>query len=451
MKDTPVFAKNLKKQGLTLLADPQQDGVFINTAAFAPAVSTLPPVYRWHISKNNVLKESGVTETLDEATALTDFITAKTVNEVTICENILIFKAETGYKWSIVSNSEALFNSLAVFADRETALLDAFASLDLVRDAKRYYKSGDEFNANFTFLLRNESNRFVAQYPHVFAKEKERSKALKNAQNLLKNAEKPLQIQAEPPRYIWTLSNEKEAVLQSFSYFDTEEKAFVDFDLTLHLAGKIAHCKIKNNRVNSSKSNSYTFDVLRNGQPCATSTASFDSLDDCGKAMGRMIQQIANHRYIVQAREYPDRYKFQYFALPTDAEPLFISEKDFGSAAEATDGFTHFVQNLHTKSLKDNGLHTRDGARAAQVSGVSERALSFVEDVKKLRNTEGSLDSAVQKSARSMQGPYVYRMLDKDTPLAFAMDKKVARWMSVIQFLRLLLSNSISYVSIIPI
>lgn len=434
LENTDFFTKNLENEGLTLLADPQQAGVYVNVAAFAPIVSTLPPVYRWHILNNNVLKESGVKEMPSEATALSDFITAKTVKEETICENIRIFPTETGFKWSIVANDVVLLNSLAAFADRETALLEAFASLDLVRDVKRYFKSGDEFNANFTFLLRDASNRFVAQHPNVFSKEKERAKSLKNVQNLLKNAEKPLKIQAEPPRYIWTLTNINEPqqaeTLKSFSYFDNEANALTNFNLMLHLAAKKAAYQI----INNSESTIYNFSILNKEVPCAVSTSNFDTLETCEKAVNDWVQHIANHRYTVQTREYPDRYKFQYFALATDAAPLFISEKDFGSAAEATEGFNDFIKNLHTKSLIDNGLHTRDGERAAQMWETSERTLAFVEDLKKLRNTEGSLDSAVQKSARSEQGQYVYRMLDKDAPLAFAMQKKSLKTDSINAF-----------------
>ncbi len=450
LKTTANFTKSLKTQTFALDADPQAASIFLNLAAFAPAVLTLPPVFRWHIFDGAHRKESGVTETPDEATALTDFIIAKTVNNVTFCENICIFQAENGFSWAFMSGETVLFNSLDVFSDREKALQSAFDALILVADAKRYYKSGDEFNANFTFLLRGSDNRFVAKFPSLFATEKERDKALKNVQKLLKTAQNPLKIEAEPPRFVWYLletsskpSNTEGSVsavndvatldkevttLKSFSYFDSTENALADFNRVVHLAGKAAAYNVHSVDVNGSLTTTYTFDILRDGAPCATSPTAFETLDDCNKAVDALIQRISDNRFSVQTHEYPDRYKFQYFQAETDAMPLFISEKDYASAEEAGEGFAVFVKNLHAKTLTDNGLHTHTGERAALIPEASERSLMFMEDVKKLRNTEGVTESAVQKSARSEQGRYVYRLLDKDAPLALAVNETGDYW-----------------------
>jgi hypothetical protein len=432
LRNTNNFTKSLKKQGLSLHADPQQVGVFMNMDALKPTVSTLPPVYRWHIFENDIIKESGHTETTDEAAALTDFITAKTVDGVTICQNIHVLQVVDGYKWCFVVDGAVLFSSLAVFSDRETALSAAFLDINSVRDAKRYFKSGDEFNANFTFLLRDESLRFMARHPLVFATEKEREKAMKNVQKLLKNAQNPLKIQAEQPRFVWNMfetppkpsNTEGSSLLKSFSYFDSKENAVADFNLTLHLAGKAAYYNVHPIVASDSKTTIYTFDIVQEDKTVAIAPTAFESMAACENARDVLVQRVADNRFIVQTYEYPDRYKFQYFPLATDTTPLFVSEKDFGSAAEASEGFAAFVEILHTKTLADNGLHTRDGERVAQLLGTSEQSVSFMEDVKKLRDTEGVVAAAVQKSARSAQGQYVYRMLNKDAPLALAMDEK---------------------------
>ena len=476
---TNNFTKSLETTAFALAADPQAASVFLNLAAFTPAVSTLPSVFRWHIFDGDNRKESGTTETPDEATALTDFINAKTVDGVTFCQNIRVFQAENGFLWSFMAGDAVLFNSLDAFLDREKALQSAFDTLILATDAKRYYKSGDEFNANFTFLLRGSDSRFVAKFPSFFATEKERDKALKNVQKLLKTVQNPLIIQAEPPRFVWHLletaskssdtegsvptvqdvasldesvakrdesvakldesvakRDEKVATLKSFSHFDSQEHALADFNLTLHLVGKKEHYNVHENLqghlhlsdVSNSKTTTYAFDILRDGAPCATSATVFEALGTCEKAVDTLIQHVSDNRYSVQTHEYPDRYKFQYFASETDATPLFISEKDYASVAEAEEGFAAFVKDLHTKTWADKGLHTHTGERAALMPEASERSLAFMDDVKKLRDTEGVTESAVQKSARSEQGRYVYRMLDKDAPLALAVNEKGDYW-----------------------
>ncbi len=476
---TNNFTKSLETKAFALAADPQAASVFMNLTAFTPAVSTLPPVFRWHIFDGENRKESGTNETPDEATALTDFVNAKTVNGVTFCENIQILKAENGFLWSFMAGDAVLFNSLDAFLDREKALQSAFDALILATDAKRYYKSGDEFNANFTFLLRGSDSRFVAKFPSFFATEKERDKALKNVQKLLKTVQNPLIIQAEPPRFVWHLletaskssdtegsvptvqdvasldksvakrdesvakrdesvakRDEKVATLKSFSHFDSQEHALADFNLTLHLVGKKEHYNVHENLqghlhlsdVSNSKTTTYAFDILRDGAPCATSATVFEALGTCEKAVDTLIQHVSDNRYSVQTHEYPDRYKFQYFASETDTTPLFISEKDYASVAEADEGFAAFVKDLHAKTLTDKGLQTDTGERAALMPEASERAAAFMGDVKKLRDTEGVIQSAVQKSARSEQGRYVYRMLDKDAPLALAVNEKDDYW-----------------------
>lgn len=432
----PNFTENLKKQGLSLLADPQQTAVFVNTAAFEVATPTLPTVYRWHIFDTGNKLESGVNETPDEATALTDFIAAKTVEGVTICQNIRVFAVEKGYKWAIMDNNAPLFNSLAVFSDREKALSEAVDALLLVTDAKRYFKSGDAFNANFTFLLRDASLRFVAQYPLVFETEKERDKVVRNVQKVLKNTENPLKIQAEPPRYVWILPNvtpneenteatsentEGVPTLKSFSYFDTADNARAHFDMSLHLIGKIEHYARHSLTTSDSQTMTYTFDILNDGTTVATSVKTFETPEMVEKTVQALVQQAADSRFFVQTQEYPDRYRFQYFQLPTDETPLFVSEKDFESDEKATDGFEQFTKELHTNILINKELRGQDGTTIVRVSGDIKQAAAFLKNVKKLRDTKGLTASAIHKSERSEQGTHVYRLLNKDAPLALAM------------------------------
>ena len=171
---------------------------------------------------------------------------------------------------------------------------------------KNYMLSGDEGNPEYNFLLRNESDAFLALGPSDFETASEREEALKKGITLIKKDKTPVSIRPEPKRYIWRLRHQEDDALKCNKECSSKEKAEADFNESI-----LAYAK------------------------------------DAPK-------MLESSYYSFQVESEPSEYEYLYGIRDelNDFVPLFKSARSFTSEKAAKEAYATFAKNLHSLQFK---------------------------------------------------------------------------------------------------
>ncbi len=284
-------------------------------------------------------------------------------------------------------------------------LLESYSSYDTEKEAleqmgrvfslglqkKNYLKSGDEGNPQYSFILRDESDGFLALPPEQMETASDRDKTLTVAMQFLKKNGLPVYVKEEPRRYVWSLFENEKTILESDLEFPSKAKAQANFDK------RISAEAVKN-------------------------TSKF----------------LAPHLYRFNVISKPSRYGFIYGTTDEQGrlDPIFSGSKTYVKYDEASVAYTSFAEklpalNLKKPSKKEGGVAFKlfeKGQKAPIAvqfsSGEKKASVAAAEEItsyiKEIYSPDGSprpgyIEEAI---AEHPQGRYEWRFYKKNAPFA---------------------------------
>ncbi|MDT7828241.1 hypothetical protein RQM65_06160 [Pricia sp. S334] len=301
-------------------------------------------------------------------------------------------KSDKKYGFRILDGKSAtILVSYSCFGSQRQALEQMGRVFTLGAQKKNYLRSGDEGNPEYRFLLRDDSDTFVAWPPGHLETASERDRALNTAVQFLKKNERPVYVKEEPRRYVWSVSDKGGPYLESDSEFPSKNKAQADFD----------RCIVERARKNGSKF-------------------------------------LAPHRYRFYVLSVPSRFGFVYGGSDEQGrfDPLFKGKNTYPSHKEAAAGYRVFAEKLPALRLEpvtkkgrrfDFALFERDkktpiavqyraGGEKASMD-TARAAVGYIQDIytqegtPRVRFIEGEI-------AQHPEGKYEWRFYKKNAPIA---------------------------------
>ena len=212
------------------------------------------------------------------------------------------------YGFRILDKKDApLLVSYSSYATEREALEQMGRVFSLGTQKKNYLRSGDEGNPEYNFILRDESDTFLALPPELLETVSDRERALNASLQFLKKNETPVFVKEEPRRYVWSVSENAKTVLESDSEFPTKAKAQANFD-----KGIVAEVKKNTSKL------------------------------------------LIPHLYAFNIASLPSRYGFIYGTSDEQGrlDPIFRGKNTYTSDDEASAGYTAFAEKLPALTLK---------------------------------------------------------------------------------------------------
>lgn len=301
-------------------------------------------------------------------------------------------KSAEKYGFRILDKKDApVLVSYSSYATEREALEQMGQAFSLGTQKKNYLKSGDEGNPEYNFILRDESDTFLALPSDHLETASDRDKSLNVSLQFLKKNEIPVLIKEEPRRYVWSVSENGKTVLESDSEFPSKAKAQANFD-------KRIVAEVKKN------------------------TSKF----------------LTSHRYAVKIASLPSRYGFIYGTSDEQGrlDPIFKGKTTYTSYDEASTGYTAFAEklpalNLESVSEKGGGFdfalfekgktapiaiqYRANGKKAS--FDAAEEMTAYIHEIYTQEGTPRVrfIEEAI---AKHPEGKYEWRFYKKNAPIA---------------------------------
>lgn len=306
-------------------------------------------------------------------------------------------KEKFGFRLFGKDNTTVL-TSYCVYDNEILALqqLDTVFTLGAVK--KNYLLSGDQGNPEYSFILRDQNDSFLALAPEPYETASDRTKALNTMMRYLKSNELPVFVKEEPRRYVWSLVQNNEKILGSNTEFTSKARAQNDFDKTI-----IAEASKENNVFY--KPYFYEFEVI-------ATPAQYKFIYGCSDAQNKL-------------------------------DPVFVSTDTYNNYDQASQGYSKFVKLLPALSLKvssenesDFGLHLAESEKSvvgAYSKGKDqlEKARNILGYITKIYDKKSNpKDSFITREIVAGQNErYDWRFYKKNAPLVttpYRCDKAIA-------------------------
>lgn len=283
---------------------------------------------------------------------------------------------EDGFGWRLTNTrGDVLMTSLVRHVSPASAVKGLLDALDAARSDENFSLEFGEETASFRVLLATRQGEPIGATPPIeSANSKGRNAALKATRRAIRQSPPPLQVKEEPPSYRWHL------------------------------------CQVPDGRC--VKGPSPTFPSMK------------DAAEDFEEAMRQIAAErtdleIAEHLYTVETFRIPARYRFNYWGHPREdaALPLFRSQDEFDSHKAAAVGYAAFVQALpHLTRVQ--GSVAQGGQTVAALANDTEENRKEADQLLKYLGEQ----YAEAGRTPALKPRYIYRVLDKDHPLARTRD-----------------------------
>lgn len=246
-------------------------------------------------------------------------------------------------------------------------------------------------------------------------------------------------IEGKPGLFNYELLDRKHHLfkLKSVNEFATRKEAEADCHRLLFLLAEES-----NYRKAVDKDFDKPYLEVVSGDKAVAKTEIFSSTEKVYRKI-ELIKTIArSHRYILIYNSQPDKWKFSYRITAPGKDYLFESRNEFGEKETALEQSRLFVRSLTglIYDAKKQQIIAADKAQRATIpivmlvadTGIEEKEKKDIDkeiddllnDKKSFYNTiteknSAKMEAYLQKTARSKDGDYVYRLVDKDNLIAF--------------------------------
>ncbi len=293
------------------------------------------------------------------------------------------------FGFQVLDKSELLCTSYCVYDSEKQALQDIETVFKLGNLKKNYLLSGDQANPEYSYILKDQYNLFLALPPKHFETAPDRTKSLNAMMRYLKNNTLPVFVKEEPRRYTWSLHHCEEELLVSSTEFSSKARAQSNFDKTI-----VAEVAKENNDI--FEPHCYEF--------CVVAT--------------------------------PVQYKYIYGCSNTqkDLDPIFISHETYNTRQKAEEAYVNFMHILPKLKLQPINNKTYQFALYQEKKGTpvvvqytngkekaskekAKQVLQYISEIypDTTKDIEHYID---QNMIENQNGNFEWRFYKKNTPLA---------------------------------
>ncbi len=343
--------------------------------------------------------------------------------------NVSLENGLTGYQFRIPaadSRANPLLQSYHLYRDRKEAISELETLLKTAKKSSAYYKTGDEPHIDFSFVIRDSGNHYLAAHPEEYAIPEDRDKALEEIRDVMKKTKNPFTIRKE---YTACLEIENEIILEGDRPYASAGPA------RRNMLSCLTCAMDSENYDERVLPGGYSQElILRNDQ--GEIIARYPK-DYVGRIIGvniisRIKQYLSPHLYRISAVEQPNEWKFRYAWISdeNDQGTLAESTASFETSEQAAGAWEEFNSKLDRLTVEDqeNGLLFKDDSgneigRTPENENISAASateyISRVTENRRLLAAAPENEAAVSRIPGMRGGNYVYRVIRRDEHLAY--------------------------------
>ncbi len=290
------------------------------------------------------------------------------------------------------------------------------------------FTTGDEANLDYSFLIRTKQGQFVASHPNTYASKGENELIARQVLSQFERSNMPLSFQEQ---YQYSVENQNgQTLLQPTSYLTairSAEKAFLE---ALKTYAKEESLQVVENH------GSFRVELVKKNQCIGTTPKNFETTEQAKKYVSEIKSFLDRFTCSIRIRQQEHRYKYNIWLTNVDdgEHPLFESVLDFSSKHLAIRHAKKYLSDrsgleiIHKKNGKQPRLEIRDKKSresiylSRQNPKISREQIHVASDEYRYWTgmiTSKNLEAFVKESEQSKAGKFVYRVLDKNEPVAY--------------------------------